>query len=175
MKKTILLIPLLIILFGIQCIKHSDNTTPDNPYGLPNATQIGANVFASRVNGENWITGTKLTQLGAFVSNDTVAVTGSSGDINHYDRLLVRIDGGAVEGKTYMILPGSAVSIMLNTDEDCHGFSSNIPLDTAVSGTIHITKLDRTAKIISGTFACKIPSVSCDTLDISLGRFDIQY
>ncbi len=175
MKKLLLLLLIFSFVTIVQCRKKTTPVAPDNPYGLPNDTQTGPNFFSSRVNGENWISGTKLTELGAFVSNDTIVVTGSSGDMNHYDRLLVRVDGGAAEGKTYTILPGSTVRIILNTNKDCLGISSNIRLDTAISGTVQITKLDRNAKIISGNFSCKIPMDPCDTLDVTLGRFDIHY
>ncbi len=74
--KFILSAFLIITLFTFnQCKK--DKTTdpaPDNPYGLPNATQIGANMFACRVNGVNWISKTDIYHLGGGIKNDTVGV-----------------------------------------------------------------------------------------------------
>ncbi len=70
---------MLQALLGCSGCKNSPSPAVDNPYGLPNATQTGANVFACRINGQNWISSTSILAMGAGIFNDSLRITGEDG------------------------------------------------------------------------------------------------
>lgn len=65
MKK--LLFATCFILAFASCKKEKHGPPPDNPYGLPNATTEGKNIFACRVNGQNWISETGIYNMGGGI------------------------------------------------------------------------------------------------------------
>lgn len=73
-KRTIWLLIATILLTASKCKK--DTVKPDNPYGLPNATQTGAGVFACRINGQSAIAKNRLGIIGASLTNDTLYIHG---------------------------------------------------------------------------------------------------
>ena len=166
---------LLITMFSFNQCKKNHGIQSDNPYGLPNATQTGANMFACRVNGVNWISGNGITLMGGGVSNDTLSAHGETGDGNYFDMIEFTIQGGAVQGGQYNFNITGGKKINFETLKTCNGYLGSILHQVSTSGTGLITKIDKTNKIISGTFNCKIPIATCDTLNITDGRFDINY
>jgi hypothetical protein len=68
MKKTkSKIIAATLVLICIFCFSNchkNSNPAPDNPYGLPNATQTGAGVFAYRINGVNAIANDDIIHQG---------------------------------------------------------------------------------------------------------------
>ncbi|MFZ6025670.1 MAG: hypothetical protein ACOYVG_14565 [Bacteroidota bacterium] len=59
------------------------------------------------------------------------------------------------------------------SDNSCTYFSTE--MDTNVSGTLTITKLERTNRIISGTFNATLSKTGCTTIQITDGRFDMKF
>ena len=176
MERILIVIILLSGLLFTNCKKERNKTEPDNPYGLPNATQTGANIFACRVNGVNWISGKGIYNLGGGVSNDTLNCWGSLKDVDYLDILEIIIPGGAAQGRQYNLGLGGNGTIKNDLNKTCNGsLGSNIQHLQSVSGEILIEKIDKINKIISGTFHCKIPVPTCDTINITDGRFDIRY
>ncbi len=154
-----------------QCKKDkTTDPTPDNTYGLPNATQTGVNIFACRVNGVNWISELGIYKMGGGVSNDTLSCRGTvNGDI-----IEVLILGGANQNSSYNLNTNNKL-VKYRTQKTCLGFLGNVITINSISGLSTISKIDINNKIISGFFSCKIPIPSCDTLNITDGRFDIKY
>ncbi len=173
MKK--LLFATCFILAFAACKKEKNNPPPDNPYGLPNATTEGKNIFACRVNGENWIVQNSIYTLGGGVQNDTLSVSGSSDGNNYFHRLTLYISENIVSGNSYNINSFNRILLSANWTP-CNGaMGSNVINQFATSGQIILTKYDADNKIISGKFSCRIPIPNCDTLNITDGRFDIRY
>ena len=175
-KQTIPLAALIFLSFCFaECHK---NKTPasDNPYGLPNATQSGANTFAYRLNNVNFIANGKQSYpllVGAQIISDTLFVGGSmSGNVSW--TLLLQINRPLSQGEIYFI-DNVNQSIKLISDSSCLGITYNITQKNAASGLIQLMKLDTSKKIVSGSFSCVIPIESCDSLRVTDGRFDIIY
>jgi len=148
---------------------------PDNPFGLPNATQTGAKIFAYLKNGMPQIAKQGIYTMGGGVDNDTLGVTGSAGDNTYFERITINIRGG-IQESTYQVdnpAPGFR-TIWISTNKDCFGVG-NVQNVYSTTGKVVLTKIDKVNKIISGTFNCKIPIPNCDTLNITEGRFDIKY
>ena len=175
LKRLLTAFALLTLFIFLQC--HKDYNPPiDNPYGLPNATQSGANIFACRVNGVNWISKTDIYNLGGGVSNDTLSGHGTVLGNNYFDMIEFTIQGGAMAGGHYTFNSTSGQKINFQTNKTCNGYlGNNIQHLVSTSGLGIITKIDKLNKIISGTFNCKVPVATCDTLNITDGRFDINY
>lgn len=167
---------ILSVCIGLTaCKKDKPQPTPDNPYGLPNATQTGANIFAYLKNGVPQIVNNSSTTLGGGVRNDTLFVTGEAGDYNYFETIGIAITENVLQGNNYPINSQTNI-IKLVTNKDCFGYlGSNVITSFAVSGNIFLSKIDIPNKIISGIFNCKIPIPNCDTLNITDGRFDIRY
>jgi hypothetical protein len=160
-----------------QCKKDSA-PAPDNPYGLPNATQTGANVFACRINEENFISnnysGTKK-HVTAQLINDTLYIAGSPLNSNSNWTLLFVINKNIQEKKTYSVNTINATSTVITDSTACLGITFNIQQYSSFKGEIMIANFNSSEKIISGTFDCIVPIKNCDTLKITDGRFDIKY
>lgn len=174
MKKTFS--SFAIILIGLSftashCKKPKMQT--DNPYGLPNATQTGANIFACRVNGQNWISKQTSFDLGGSIINDTLAVKGTYHGIA-VETIYLLIKGDLQQGNMYNV--NINCSINYTTTRLCNSNNINFYSYQSSDGEAVLTKLDRVNKIISGTFFFNIIRQNCtDTLHFTDGRFDIRY
>ncbi len=171
MKKIIFIS--ICILLNCACSK-SNNPAPDNPYGLPNATQTGANVFACRVNGRNFIEYYNLGKTDALLLSDTIRIfTNKTVSSNVYQHLIIDIKNPIVN-YTYTT-NDTVIKFRYISDSSCLGYSSPTSYLFASNIYTKITKFDKQYKIVSGTFTSKIPIPNCDTLIITDGRFDFNY
>ena len=59
------------------------------------------------------------------------------------------------------------------SSQTCDYFSSLSDVES--SGSLTLTKLDRTNRIIAGTFNAKLIKAGCDIINISESRFDMKY
>ena len=168
----------------------------DNPYGLPNATQTGANIFAFRVNDSNWITKSSIYNLGtSFSSNnnrDTLRLSGSGSLNRALDVVSFLIFDRIQTGKSYRLNdPTKAFVNTLRLFASCGpttGYGS-AQWNKVTDGNLTITKFSGIytvpscctygtydpCAIISGTFNFIISIPNCDTIKVTDGRFDINY
>ena len=177
--KKIQTIPLAILLFICFCFAecHKDKSPePDNPYGLPNATQTGAGVFACLINGQKFIAGSEPSYAnGAQLRGDTLAIAGEPNNARYFEGIQFAIQGNLQQGQKYNIDSISTIAV-IGTDSTCLGISSNVVTSYSKSGMIQITKFDTISKIVSGVFNnCVFPISNCDTLYVTNGRFDYHY
>jgi len=184
--EKIRIIPLAIMLLTCFCFsrcKKDHSPASDNPNGLPNTTQTGANIFACLVNGQKFIAfydgiHSKAGFDGELSKNgfayDTLGIVGSPKFKNYFAGLGLSINGNLHQNSKYNVNSIEAVSI-LGTDSTCFGISFNVTTAYAIEGMIQLNKFDTINKIVSGTFNCIIPILNCDTLHITDGRFDYQY
>ena len=101
-----LLVVMAFCTYGTSC-KKSTIISSDNSYGLPNAIQTGANIFACRINDSNWITKASILNLGTsfFRSNnrDTLKLSGS-GSLNRVlDVISFSVFDKIQTGKSYRL------------------------------------------------------------------------
>ncbi len=66
MKQTLIIFLTITSILCFGCTSCKKDTTPeaDNTYGLPNASQTGANILACRINGKNWVSNQGIYALG---------------------------------------------------------------------------------------------------------------
>ncbi len=158
----------------VQCKKNNNASISDNPYGLPNATQTGAGVFACRINGVNFVAGSVPFYMNyAQLVKDTIYMNGGIEQSLHFEgvglfiKQIVSIGNYSIDS----VKVGAAYT----TDSTCAGISSQATTAFSKNGIIKITKFDANNKIVSGSFNCTFSIPNCDTLHITDGRFDYQY
>jgi len=184
----------LIILTG--CWKRK-NTSFDNPYGLPNATQTGANIFACRVDGVNWAlkkvrSSTLASSYLRSNNRDSLIISAKCNPDSVAYSISFIIKSKLQENATYSLGDSSkAIATMLRLEAPCgptSGYGGSQIL-YAVDGSITISRFSGTYtvpacctygeydanSIIAGTFHLIFPIPGCDTVKITDGRFDINY
>ncbi len=176
-----------------QCTKTS--TTPTDSNSLPAATQSGANTFGCLVNGKPFV-GRSPDRFAQNSSNWYYDDNLSGGEfhiycLRNFQGIGSKDDGcgftiDSVNFRRIMITVKSQEQLMLgyidhNTkDGKCASFGTEIVfIDTTKTfyrnGRCTISRLDKKARIISGTFNCTIYENGCDTFKITDGRFDISF
>ena len=165
---------LLAALLGLSQCKKAD---PDPASQLPPATQTGAGTFGCLVNGQAW-----TPQGNDGTSNYNVyydhTYRGGNFGVNTY-----RINGGFAQ---YIIFGGDSINhtgiyslsrslrtVFFSDSQKpiaCQDYSGQA--GQYRRGTLTITRLDRQAGIISGTFAFTLYKPGCDSVRVTQGRFD---
>lgn len=169
------LLGLCVILTASRC-KKNVGPPPDNPYGLPNATQTGANIMACRINGQNWISKTDIYHFWGGIQNDSLGITGTAVGVD-FQVIAINLYKNLQQGSLYNLGDSLKGRVFYLADSSCvnAGSWNSIIRSNSISGSLTLTRLDRTNKIFSGTFNCRIPIPQCDTMNVTDGRFDIKY
>ncbi|HEX7847916.1 MAG TPA: DUF6252 family protein [Chitinophagaceae bacterium] len=167
-------IALLLLLVSGNC-KKEKQPEPDNPYGLPNATQTGENIFACRVNGQKWISDKGVFHNRGGVTNDTLATSADRNE-NGFELIVLIVKGNAAQGASYGFSDTTKALAEFRTNNLCGIQTGSVYRYYSLTGSINIAKLDLPNKIISGTFNFNAARIDCnDTLKITDGRFDMRY
>lgn len=188
MKYSLLPLLLLVALLGLSMCKKRD-TTPTKPEDqLPPATQTGAGTFGCLVNGQPY-----LPSGGGLFNNPNLLVTydpaynGGNLAITAY-RVLgsttlkqyigVGGDGISQTGTytlaTYIARPTGPLQTPYFSDgskaKPCNEYLNNP--GTSATGQLIISRLDKQAHIVSGSFSFTLTQPGCDTIRVTAGRFD---
>ncbi len=168
---------ILIFLFAACSIFASCKKDKLQEDSLPPATQTGANTFGCYING-------KLYVPKGFEQNkpnfDMIVDPGYFGnlEINTFSKygsttntLIINCFG--VRTANNYILPTDSI-YPFNKINNCY---YNDPINKFRSGFLKITRYDLANQIISGEFEFKLfdPTISCDTISITKGRFDKKF
>ncbi len=175
MKKVsfTLILAITILISSCSSCKKQDNPAPDNPYGLPNATQTGTGVFACRINGQNFISYYNIRNTKAtLLAGDTIWVIGTQELSNIvYQSISFKLYP-PINTMLYTVNNKTCFSDY-DTDSTCNSLQTTFSISNDMS--VQVTKYDKNIKTISGTFAGKFPINGCDTLKVTDGRFDFNY
>ena len=171
-----------LLLAALPGLSQCQKTDPDPASQLPAATQTGANTFGCLLNGQPW-----TPQGNDGTSNYTVdcdhTPTGVVLDIHAY-----RIYGKAANEFQSIVLFANQVNgvgsysfrspqytrASVNDEKSNCYWSSRDSATTYRRGTLTITRLDRQAGIVAGTFAFTLYKPGCDSVRVTNGRFDRQ-
>jgi hypothetical protein len=177
MKHTSLItILLLIITSSSNCIKNGTYTAQ-----LPPATQEGKNTCGFLVNGKVWLPRGDNGYPNLSCDYDETFMGGAF-NINGY-----RYESGANNSTSFVVGSDSIQSTglyKLNLRANRVGRYRNGVIsctyqwyDTVISHNayLNITKLDKTNRIISGTFEFSQVKQNCEEVRITQGRFDMNY
>jgi hypothetical protein len=152
---------LLVLVAGLSTCKKEKLTPLQR---LPPATTTGANTWGCLVNGEAWTaTGDdnmRADWTTASICSCTMSFSSRSVSIG--------LKSGFVAGNYSIAPPPNAVALAkLQIVELMY------PATNVVNGTLLLTRLDRQAGVMSGTFAFTTVGNSGDTLHVTDGRFDV--
>jgi hypothetical protein len=167
---------LLAALLGLSQCKKKDPAPVDQ---LPPATQTGANTFGCLVNGQVW------TPKGSDgTSNYSISYdSGLNGGIfnlqtyrypdasNYFQSIALDVTSNLQVGNYSFRSPQRTRAVFNDTKTNCY-WSSRDSATTYRRGTLTITRLDRQAGIISGTFDFTLYKPGCDSIRVTQGRFD---
>ena len=182
MKQVLLAFITLITICTFSCSSCKKEIVIDNG-GLPPTTQTGANTLGFTLNGQPWTpkgqvgVSANLTvnvdfgyNKGIFVINayrfnqtgeKEVFSVGVRDSLNFFQiPITIPLSRTSLYGITYR-----------NNTCDYFNQDSNV----LSSGSLIITKLDKTSQIIAGTFSAVLSKMGCDTIKIIDGRFDMKY
>jgi hypothetical protein len=179
--QTLFYFLLTILITAAGCKKHKNNDPVDK---LPPATQTGANTLGFLLNGEPWTPQGFNGTANLSIDYDPGFNNGILGIVAY--RTISATDKtqfiiGVSDSMNFLSIPTSLniskhslAAVSYSTKDYCD-INHN---DTTVysSGTITLTKLDKTSRIISGIFQATLYKQSCgDTIKITEGRFDMTY
>lgn len=155
------------------CKKKTESTT--DPNGLPKASQTGAMIFACKIDGANWISNKKTFSIGGGTDNEIIAVHGSndSGTSGYFEVLEIQVNN-ARTGVAYTLDGTTANFATYTTGKKCSSSQGTTRIKST-SGTVTFTRIDRTNRIISGTFSTQFSTDNCGDIKITEGRFDVRY
>lgn len=167
------LLPALALLLLTQCKK-------DDPISaLPPETRTGAGTFGCLVNGQPWTPRGNNSYSNYSVAYDPTYHTGTlniscyryigegSNDVQY---LGVFIDSIRSTGSYSLTRPGHREGTFDDLTKNTCQFRGGDPYYRR--GQLVITRLDKQAGVISGTFAYTLYKPGCDSLRITQGRFD---
>lgn len=177
MKNILLCLVLLSLFCFAKCNKDNKGTN-----SLPPATHEGKNTLGFMLNGQPWTPKGSRPFASPNLSidfdpgyrNGIVNIVAYDFTQASYDQFTL----GVKDSLNYLQAPftlnlsqKSLVGISFN--KPCEYFSS---LNGIISsGGLTITKLDRTTRIIAGTFSATLSKSGCETINITDGRFDMKY
>ena len=161
MKKILLLLCLLPLLSTTSCNTDDDNT-PHNPIDqLPPLTTTGENTFGCLINGEAFIVSNTSQQVAIY----------QQGQLQFGGNGITMILGDPLTVETLYDLNGQAEYLVdPNPQLGCH-----YEYEDAYDGYVIFSNIDTVNYIISGTFQFSSVNDDCETINITNGRFDLQY
>ena len=168
---------LLAALLGLSQCQKKD---PDPVDQLPPATQTGAGTFGCLVNGQPWTPqgndGTSnysvsydVTPAGGVLAIQTYRIYGKAND--EFQNIVLFANQIAGAGSFSFRSPQRTRASVNDQKTNCY-WSSRDSATTYRRGQMVITRLDRQAGIVSGTFAFTLYKPGCDSIRVTQGRFD---
>ena len=171
MKQPIIyLIAAAIVIFCSNCKKN--NSSPQ----LPIETQVGANTFGCKVNGEIWLPNgaaftTPAYDVQYYKSDGYLYLLLNQSNTNQAIKIKMK---GVFNIGIYSLDPSNVRAIEyinLHTNNNCIDYNKT---NTTQTGIVEITKIDTTNKIVSGRFNGILSLISCPDINITEGRFDFE-
>jgi len=134
---------------------------------LPPITQEGKNTFGYLVNGEAIVVGNTMNITAIYQQDNLQLGGGVKNSDNDLDITIFPPYAPLEESVSYDI---TKAALHYNFYEGCY-----YELENTYKGYIRFSKIDRIKYIISGTFEFSTVNQNCDTINITNGRFDVQY
>lgn len=171
-----------LAILTFSCKKHEKSPLEQ----LPAPTQEGKNTFGCLLNGRVHVPYGHPTEIGEkMLSASYTNQAGGTFQVQCKENFpggdftMLSIGGSNIGSSGDYTLIGrdtknnSPSALYLDIPHRCTYIDSTD--GSKCSGTLHLTKLDKTNKIISGTFTILFTSKTCDTLNFTDGRFDVMY
>jgi hypothetical protein len=191
-----LLATALLLMLLTACCKEKnqppEEPIPDNPWGLPNATETGESTFGCLLDGKPWVAEIGLgifdpsarpldmyydeTTTGKYYNNNW-DVTGSS-QPKDSTREYISISAYKFDKSGQLNWPQHKLRAYLSLRTTIPRRFIDYDLDTLLPYRVEITKLDTVNNICAGRFeffATRNKNNLRDTIHVTEGRFDEKY
>ena len=175
MKKIMLLLLVAFVFCFAQCKKNN----PDSN-GLPAATQEGKNTIGFLLNGQPWKpqgvrgTGNLSIDYDASFNQGIFSIVAYNFNTPLSQQFIIGVRDSLNFMNAPIVLSLNRISLYsLSYNTPCDYF--NQLNDVTSIGNLTITKLDRTNRIISGTFNATLSKTGCAEIKITDGRFDMKF
>lgn len=171
-KLFLVIVGLLII---TSCDKNDDQTPLEQ---LPPATQIGAQTFGCLINGKPFIPpklGSNSPRAFFQYARGAYTLGISAGTGGGYEMITVLVGGIDISGLTegqYSLIERQSGNYH---GEYLEGYEFRATTNTINPGELIVTNFDPENFIISGTFSFSIKDENGDNIEITDGRFDMNY
>lgn len=174
---SLLTITLITTLGCSSCKKETLNLND-----LPPITQTGANTLGFTLNGKPWKPQGQVGLVSNLAINVDFGFNKGILVINAYRYISSFQEPFTIGIKDSLCFLQIPITIPLNrtslygityTNKQCNFFNQDF--DVQSTGSITILKLDKTNKIIAGTFTATLSKSGCDTIKITEGRFDMKF
>jgi hypothetical protein len=158
----------------ISCNKNDDDSPqdPDPISQLPPATMTGENTFGFLLNGEP-INVTNTSNQVAIYQGGTLQFGGGLDNSDVELQINIFIEEPIQTNILYNLtnIPvHMARFIKRDSQENCY-----YDFEDTIQGNVIITNLDQVNYIVSGTFELSTDLMNCENINITNGRFDLQY
>ena len=184
MQRIYITVLVVIVAITAACKKNNNTTTdPNNIPGLPPATQTGANTLGFLLNGVPWTpagnngTANLSIDFDPGIDNGVMGITAyritNSQQIQYFGFGIIDSLNVRVPPYTIALSKTSLYRCRFYMNLDCYLLS--IENETQSTGSITILKLDRTNRIVAGSFNAMLHKIGCDSIKITNGRFDLKF
>ncbi|MGB5982647.1 MAG: DUF6252 family protein [Nonlabens sp.] len=171
MKKAIF--TLIFSLALIACNKNDDDDGSVDPISqLPPETSTGENTFGYLINGEP-INITNTNGQVAIFQGGLLQIAGETDSSEVDTSIRIRIDDPIQVNTIYELTNIPESRALYN--KRVNDVSCDYRFEDTYRGIIVFTRIDRVNYIISGTFEFSTTNENCGDVDITEGRFDLQY
>lgn len=177
MKKLIFFFCILTIFCFAKCEKDKPDFN-----GLPPVTQEGKNTLGFLLNGQPWTpkgfngTANLSIDFDPGIRNGVFSISAyriiTNNDRSYFGIGINDSINTLAPQRTYSLGNNSLYGVYFSDNNCTFDYFDNT---ITRSGTLTITKLDRTNRIISGTFNATLSKNGCTTISITDGRFDMKY
>ena len=176
MRKTLLLpLSVAFLLLFTTCRK---NKTDQND--LPPATQTGKNTLGFMLNGEPWKpqgvrgTGNLSIDFDFGFKQGIFGIVAYNFIPTNSEQLTIGVrDSLNFMNAPFTITLNKNSLYVISFSKDCEYFSTLTDVES--SGTLTVSKLDKTNRIIAATFNATLSKNGCETIKITDGRFDMKF
>lgn len=181
MKKIIFALAIFSCFYFAACKKNSFD--PDNPYGLPNATQSGKNTLGFLLNGQPWTpkgnngTGNFSLYYDETFQGGVFNISAFRNPLNtNGNRQSLIMYGDSIQQPQTIVLPNTnkfGFSFWDEANNCTYDFNDGSTI--IQSGFFRVRKLDKINRIFSAEFEIHFTKVGCSDMHITEGRFDMKY
>lgn len=159
-----------IALLLLHSCNNDDDNTSQNPIDqLPPLTTTGENTFGYLVNGTP-INVTNTSQQVAIYQQNQLQLGGGIDNFTTDVDVIITVGGPLSINVTYDLVYPNNVAIFVNNGESCY-----YDYPDTIEGSLTLTNFDQINFIVSGTFEFSTVTDNCETINITNGRFDLQY
>ena len=149
---------------------------------MPPATQEGKNTLGFLLNGQPWTpkgfngTANLSIDFDEGINQGVVGISAYrilSNDNRQYFGIGISDSLNLFSAPKVIDINNASIGRVRFENPLCNFFSTDA--NTYANGTLSITKLDRSNRIIAGSFNAILFKSGCDTIRITEGRFDMKY